>query len=58
MKVVIITIILLAVAFILMAVKVIFVKNGKFPSPHIHDNKALRKKDIECVSCENEKNNN
>lgn len=55
MKIVVISIILLAIAIVLMAVKVIFVKNGKFPSSHVHDNEALRNKDIKCTSCDDKK---
>lgn len=58
MKIVFFTIILLAIAIILMAVKVIFVKGGRFPSSHVHDNEALRKRNIKCSSCEDENKNN
>lgn len=34
---------------IMLGIKVLFVKNGKFPSSHIHDNEALRKKGISCA---------
>ena len=39
----------LALAVILLGVKVFFVKGGHFPSPHISDNKYLRKKGISCA---------
>lgn len=39
----------IALCIILLGVKVLFVKNGKFPSGHIHDNPAMRKHHIECV---------
>lgn len=45
MKLVILSIILLAIALLLMGVKVLFVKGGKFPSGHVHDIAALRRKD-------------
>lgn len=43
-KLVLITIALLAVAFVLLGVKVLFVKGGRFPSGHVHDIPALQKK--------------
>lgn len=55
MKIVIISIIILAIAIVLMGVKVFFVKGGKFPSSHIHDNEALRNKNIKCSSCDDKK---
>ncbi len=39
----------LALAVVLLGVKVFFVKGGHFPSPHISDNKYLRKKGITCA---------
>ncbi len=32
-----------------MSVKLIFRKNGKFSSQHVHDNPGLRKQGIHCV---------
>ncbi len=37
LKIVLFTIILLVIAIIMLGVKVFFVKDGKFPSGHIHD---------------------
>ncbi len=37
------------IAFVLLAVKVLFVKNGRFPSLHISSNKAMRDKGIGCA---------
>lgn len=42
--------ILLAVAFLLLGVKVLFVKGGKFPSGHAGSSEALRKKGVGCAS--------
>lgn len=39
-----ITTVLLLVAVLLMGVKVLFVKGGRFPSGHAHDLPALKKK--------------
>ena len=43
-KIVILSIILVAFAIVLLGVKVLFVKGGKFPSGHAHDIAALRGK--------------
>ena len=48
MKTTFITVILLAMAVLFLGVKVLFVKNGKFPSGHVHDIPALRKRNITC----------
>ncbi len=40
---------LLAIAFALLAIKIILVKGGKFPNTHIAGNKAMRKKGIGCA---------
>ncbi len=50
MKIVFFAIILLALAVVLLGVKALFVKGGKFPSGHVHDNEALREKNIRCAS--------
>lgn len=50
MKTVILAIIIIGLAFVLLGVKVLFVRGGKFPSGHVHDNPALRKKGIHCAS--------
>ncbi len=50
MRLVIISIILMGVAFVLLGVKVLFVKGGKFPSGHIHSSKAMRERGITCAS--------
>jgi len=50
MQTIILAIILVGIAVVLLGVKVLFVKNGKFPSGHVHDIPALRKKGIGCAS--------
>lgn len=52
LKIVFLTVILLAVSFALMAVKVILVKGGRFPSGHIGSNPLLRRRGISCASAE------
>lgn len=46
----------IGVCIILLGVKVFFVKNGKFPSGHIHDNPAMRKRNIRCAHSEETEN--
>ena len=48
MKTVILTIVLVLISVLLLGVKVLFVKGGRFPSGHAHDIPALRGKDIGC----------
>lgn len=48
MKLLLLTIVLLAFAILLMGVKVFFKKGGRFPSGHVSDSPALRKKGIGC----------
>lgn len=43
------TAVLLLLAIVMLGVKVLFVKNGKFPSGHVHDNPALRRRGIGCA---------
>ncbi|MBO6287575.1 MAG: hypothetical protein J6M94_03185 [Prevotella sp.] len=40
---------LLAAGMLLMLVKLLLKKNGRFSSQHVHDNPALRKMGIHCV---------
>jgi hypothetical protein len=44
------TVLLILVAVILLGVKVLFVKGGKFPSGHVHSSEALRKRGVTCAS--------
>lgn len=44
MKLLLLTLILVAIAVVLLGVKVLFVKGGRFPSGHAHDLPALKKK--------------
>jgi hypothetical protein len=39
----------LSICMLLLSVKVIFKKNGRFPNTHIEGNKALREKGICCA---------
>ena len=48
-KIFLLSMLIIAIAFALLAVELLFLKNGKFTSQHIHDNAALRKQGIHCV---------
>ncbi len=45
-----VTILLMGIVFILMAIRIILQKNGKFPNSHIGGNKALNDKGIYCAT--------
>ncbi len=47
-KVIFLSILLLALAFLALAIGILLKKDGKFPVSQIGHNKALRKKGIEC----------
>ncbi len=49
MKILILTLILLFLAIALLGVKVFFVKGGRFPNTHIHNNPEMRKRGISCA---------
>ncbi len=49
MKLVILTSVMLLVAVLLLGVRVFFVKGGRFPSSHVEQNPALRKRGIGCA---------
>ena len=43
------SVLIIAIGIALMSVKVIFLKDGKFDSMHIHDSKAMKERGIHCV---------
>ena len=43
------SVLIIAIGIALMSVKVIFFKDGKFDSMHIHDSKAMQERGIHCV---------
>lgn len=53
MKTVLIAIAMLVVAALLLGIRVLFVKGGRFPSGHASDIPALRSKGIGCVRQQN-----
>ncbi|MFC2378950.1 MAG: hypothetical protein ACFNOO_08015 [Segatella oulorum] len=48
-KTLLLSMLIIAIAFALLGIKLFLRKNGKFSSQHIHDNAALRKQGIHCV---------
>ena len=40
---------IIAIAMALLLVKLLFKKDGKFSSQHIHDSKAMKERGIHCV---------
>lgn len=49
MEILLVSIALVGVAVLLLGVKVFFVKGGKFPDTHVHNNKAMRDRGITCA---------
>lgn len=49
MKTVVLSIAIVAMAFVLLGVRVLFVKGGKFPSSHISSSPELRRKGVVCM---------
>nr|WP_287904479.1 hypothetical protein [Prevotella sp.] len=48
-KIFLFSVLIIAICIALLSVKLIFRKNGKFSSQHVHDNPGLRKQGIHCV---------
>ena len=48
-KILLFSVLIIAISVALLSVKLIFRKNGKFSSQHVHDNPGLRKQVIHCV---------
>ena len=40
---------IVGLAVVLLGVRIFFVKGGRFPNTHIHDNAEMRKRGITCV---------
>ena len=49
LKTLLISILIIAAGMVLLLVKVLLRKNGKFSSQHIHDSKAMKERGIHCV---------
>ncbi len=50
MKLLLLTVGLLALAVVLLGVKVFFVKGGKFPDTHAHSSPELRRRGVGCAA--------
>jgi preprotein translocase subunit SecG len=48
-KTLLLTVLIIAIAVVLLSVKVLLKKNGHFSSIHIHDSKAMKERGIHCV---------
>lgn len=55
MKVFLLSILLISLAFIALGVSIFFRKGGKFPETEIGHNKHMKKMGITCVKCEETK---
>lgn len=44
-----VTIVIIAVAVVLLGIRVFFVKGGRFPNMHISGNKAMQQRGITCA---------
>ena len=44
-----ISVVIIAIAMVLLLVKVLVQKDGRFSSQHIHDSEAMRERGVHCV---------
>ena len=56
LKVVIITIIAIAISIVLLAIRIIIQKDGKFSSEHISQNQRMRQDGIHCATSQDREN--
>ena len=49
MATILLTLAIVGLAVVLLGVKIFFVKGGRFPNTHIHDNPEMRKRGITCA---------
>ena len=49
LKTILVSVIIIAIAVLLLGIRVFFVKGGKFPSMHFSSNKNMQKKGISCA---------
>lgn len=49
-----ITLLIVAICFVLLGVKIIFVRNGQFPNIHVSGNKFLRQRGIGCIQSQDQ----
>ena len=43
------TLLIIAISIVLLAIKIIIKKNGRFPNTHVGGNKEMRRRGIKCV---------
>ena len=48
-KILLLSVLIIAISIALLSVKLLFKKNGQFSSQNVHDNPGLRKQGIHCV---------
>lgn len=48
-EIIIISTLIIAISMAFLCIKLLFYKDGRFSSQHIHDSKAMRERDIHCV---------
>lgn len=49
LKIILATLLIVAICIVLLSVKILFKKNGRFPNTHVSGSKAMRKRGIGCV---------
>lgn len=49
LETILIAVLIVALCVVLLGVRILFVKGGKFPNSHVSGSKALRKRGIGCV---------
>lgn len=49
LKALLLSMLIIAICFVLLGIKLLFRKNGEFTSQHIHDSKTMKKRGIHCV---------
>ncbi len=50
LKVLLLSVVLIAIVFLLMGISILIKKNGKFPNLHIGSNKEMAKRGISCAT--------
>lgn len=48
-EIIIISTLIIAISVVFLCIKLVFRKDGRFSSQHIHDSKAMRERSIHCV---------
>lgn len=49
LKIILFTLLIVAICMALLSVKILLKKNGRFPNSHVSGNKAMRQRGIGCV---------